>query len=128
MGSRTRTRRCRPPRRPRHHTAADARSRRHPRRSARIGVRGPLELVRERLAAAEQLVAAAHGKDHASALGDLPQRVLLGLDEIERATLLIAVLPAAEIEQIGLLGIEALAELAALELEPEATPAAALLE
>ena len=70
-------------------------------------------LVAELVGVPEQLVAAAHGEDHAAAVGDLVERVALDLGEIERAQPLVAVLAAADVEQVGAVGVELVAEAAA---------------
>ncbi len=58
----------------------------------------------------EQLVAAADREDHRSPGGGCVQRVALDLGQVERAQFLIAVLAAADVVEVGAVGVEALAE------------------
>ena len=57
-------------------------------------------LVAELVGVAEELVAAADGEDRAAVGGRGVQRVALALDEVLRAELLVAVLAAAEVEEV----------------------------
>ena len=64
-------------------------------------------LVGERVAVAEQLVAAADAEHERAAVGGGVQRVALGLDEVQRAQALVAVLAAAEVEEVVRVGVDA---------------------
>src|SRR4029077_1840776 len=57
-------------------------------------------LVAELVGVAEELVAAADGEDGAAVAGRGVERVTLAIDEVLRAELLIAVLAAAEVEEV----------------------------
>ena len=63
-------------------------------------------LVAELVGVAEQLITAAHREDHRPAVGRGVERVALDLGQVERAQLLVAVLPAAHVEEIGAVGVE----------------------
>ena len=56
------------------------------------------------------------------------QRVALDLGQVERAQLLVAVLAAADVVEVGAVGVERLAEAARAAAEPDPAPAAAALE
>ena len=60
----------------------------------------------------EQLISAADREDHRSAVGRRVQRVALDLGQVERAQLLVAVLPAPDVEEVGAVGVEPLAQTA----------------
>ena len=64
----------------------------------------------ERVAVAEQLVAAADAEHERAAVGGGVQRLALGLDEVQRAEALVAVLAAAEVEEVVRVGVDGLAE------------------
>ena len=55
---------------------------------------------------AEQLEAAADAEDERPARGRGVQRVALGLDEVVRAQALVAVLAAAEVEEVVRVGVD----------------------
>ena len=84
-------------------------------------------LVAERVRVAEELVAAADAEDHRPARGSGVQRVTLGLDEIVRAQRLVAILAAAEIEEVVGVGVELVARARVGELEADPAPRAAAL-
>ena len=85
-------------------------------------------LVAELVGVAEQLVAAADREDHRAAVGRRVQRVALDLGQVERAQLLVAVLAAADVVEVGAVGVELFAQTARLQLETDPAPAAAALE
>ena len=85
-------------------------------------------LVAELVAVAEQLVAAADAEDHRAALRGGVQRVALDGGEVLRAQRLVAVLAAAEVEEVVGVGVELLAEPRARQLEADPAPRAAPLE
>ena len=58
------------------------------------------ELVAEGVGVAEQLIAAADREDHAPVAGGRVQRVALDVDEVLGAELLVAILAAAEVEEV----------------------------
>ena len=64
-------------------------------------------LVRERVAVTEQLIAAADPEHDRAAPGRGMQRIALGLHEIQGAEPLVAVLAAAEVEQVVRAGVDA---------------------
>ena len=69
-----------------------------------------ISLVAERVGVPEQLVAAAHAEHHRAARGRGVQPVALGLDQVLGAQALVAVLAAADVEQVVGVGVELLAE------------------
>ena len=85
-------------------------------------------LVGERVAVAEQLVAAADAEHERAAVGGGVQRLALGLDEVQRAQALVAVLAAAEVEEVVRVGVDALAEPGGGDAEADPAPGAAPLE
>ena len=67
-------------------------------------------LVGERVAVAEQLIAAADAEHDRAAAGGGVQRLALGLHEVQRAEALVAILTAAEVEEVVRVGVDGLAE------------------
>ena len=67
-------------------------------------------LVAELVAVAEQLVAAADAEQHGAALGRGVQRVALDRGEVLRAQRLVAVLAAAEVEEVVGVRVDGVAE------------------
>jgi len=84
--------------------------------------------IAERVGAPQQLVAAANAEHDRIAIGRLVQRVSLELEQVLSAQPLIAVLAAADVEQVVRVGVERLAEPGRGELEAKPTPATAPLE
>src|SRR5204862_6478120 len=91
---------------------------------ARAGQRLLAQLVR----VAKQLVAAAHGEDHAATSSHLVKGLSLVLCQVKRTQALVAVLSAAHVEKVGTVRIEPVAEAACAQPKPDAPPAAAALE
>ena len=85
-------------------------------------------LVAERVAVAEQLVAAADAEQHRAAGRGGVQRVALDRGEVARAQRLVTVLAAAEVEEVVRVGVDLVAEPGARELEADPAPGAAALE
>ena len=77
-------------------------------------------LVAELVAVAEQLQAAADGEHDGAAAGRGVQRVALDRGEVARAQRLVAVLPAADVEEVVRLGIDRVADAGAGQLEADA--------
>ena len=67
-------------------------------------------LVAELVGVSEQLIATADREDHRAAVGRRVQRVALELGQVEGAQLLVAVLAAADVVEVGAVGVERLAE------------------
>ena len=89
--------------------------------------------ARQRLGAelvgvAQQLVAAADGEDDRPAGGGGMHVVALALGQIVGAELLVAVLAAADVVEVGAVGIQRLVEAGRGQLEADAPPLAAALE
>ena len=85
-------------------------------------------LVAERVAVAEQLVAAADAEQDGAAAGGGVQRVALDGGEVARAQRLVAVLAAAEVEEVVRVRVDRVAEPGARQLEADPAPGAAALE
>ncbi len=85
-------------------------------------------LVAELVVVAEELVAAAHGEDDAAGVGRVVQRVALGVDHVLGAQRLVAVLRAADVEEVMRGGVDPLAEPRGDDLEADRAPRAAALE
>ena len=79
-------------------------------------------LVAELVVVAEELVAAAHGEDDAAGVGRGVQRVALGVDHVLGAQRLVAVLGAADVEEVVRVGVDALAEPCGDDLEADPAP------
>ena len=77
---------------------------------------------------AEQLVAAADAEQQLARARRGVQRVALGVDEVERAQPLVAVLAAAEVEEVVRLGVDPVAERGGGDLEADPAPRAAALQ
>src|SRR5437764_14590243 len=88
------------------------------------GERLPAKLI----AVAQQLISATHREDHAAPRGDRVQRFALHLREIQRAQLLVAILPTADVVETGAVRIKLVTEAALLHLELDPAPLAAPLE
>src|SRR5206468_9972147 len=84
-------------------------------------------LVAQRVGVPEQLVAAADAEEELAGLRRGVERVALGLDEVERAQPLVAVLAAAQVEEVVGLGVDAVAERRGGDLEADPAPRAAAL-
>ena len=85
-------------------------------------------LAAQLVAVAEQLVAAAHREDDASALGRGVQGVALDGGQVLRAQLLVTILTTSEVEKVVIVGIDLVAEPGAGQLEADPAPLAAALE
>ena len=85
-------------------------------------------LVAQLVVVAEQLDAAADAQDDRAAVGGGVQRVALGVDQILRAELLVAVLAAAEVEEVVRVGVDRVAEAGGGQLEADPAPRAAPLQ
>ena len=85
-------------------------------------------LTSEFVGVAEQLVAAADGEDQLSGVGGGVQRLALDGRQILGAQRLVAVLAAADVEEVVGVGVERVAEAGAGELEAEPAPLAALAQ
>jgi hypothetical protein len=77
---------------------------------------------------AEQLVAAAHGKDGGARCDRRLQRLALRLHEVAGDQRLVAVLAAAHVEEVVRLGVDRLSRPGGRKLEADAAPLAAALE
>ena len=85
-------------------------------------------LVAQLVAVAEQLQPAADGEHDRAALGGGVQRVALDRREVARAQRLVAVLAAADVEEVVRVGVDLVADPGARELEADPAPRAAPLE
>ena len=84
--------------------------------------------VAELVGVAEQLISAAHREDHRFSGRRRVERVALDLGQVERAQLLIAVLPAPDVEEISAIGVQPFAEAARGDAEVDSSPPATPLE
>src|SRR5206468_1072731 len=82
----------------------------------------------ERVGVPEQLVAAAHAEHHGPARRRRVQRLALALDQVLRTQALVAVLAAAEVEQVMPIRVQRISQAAGGKLEAEAAPMAEALQ
>ena len=85
-------------------------------------------LIAELVAVAEQLIAAAHAEQHRAPRGGRVERLPLVRHQIQRTTLLVAVLPPADVVEVGAVGIKRVADRHARQFEAEPAPSAAALQ
>src|SRR5262249_39816516 len=81
-------------------------------------------LIAELIGVPEELEATAPREDNAASARGSVQRVALDAGQVKRAQLLIAILPTPDVEEIGRLGIEFIAEVRRCEREAQPTPLA----
>ncbi len=85
-------------------------------------------LVSQLIRVAEELIATADREDHRAASGGCVQGVALDRRQVERAQLLVAILTAADVVEVGAVWVELVAEAAVGDREANPSPGTAALE